>query len=41
MSARKVLLRLGTFLGIAYLLAGVVGVLWPRWDESATSDRVI
>jgi hypothetical protein len=41
MTARTVLYRLGTFLGIAYLLAGVVGFLWPRWDEAATSDRVV
>jgi hypothetical protein len=41
MTARTVLYRLGTFLGIAYLLAGVVGFLWPRWDEAATSDRAV
>ena len=34
--------RLGTFLGIAYLLVGVIGGFWPgHWDGSSTSDQVL
>ncbi len=41
-SAQKVLVVLGTVLGIVYLLAGIVGGAWPsHWEDSSTVDRVL
>ena len=37
----KALFALGWFAAAAYILAGVVGGLWPRWDEAASSDRIV
>jgi hypothetical protein len=41
-SAQKVLVVLGTVLGIVYLLAGIIGGAWPsHWEDSSTVDRVL
>ena len=38
----KALLALGTFTGIAYLIIGVAGAIWPgHWDEAAASDQIL
>jgi len=38
----KVLLGLGMFTGIAYLIVGVGGAIWPgHWDEAAASDQIL
>jgi hypothetical protein len=38
----KALRGLGTFTGVAYLIVGVVGAIWPgHWDEAAASDQVV
>lgn len=38
----RVLLWLGAFTGIAYLIIGVAGAIWPgHWDEAAATDQVI
>lgn len=37
---RKSVFRLGTFLGIVYVLAGVIGGVWSsHWEDASTSDR--
>ena len=38
---RRALVGLGTLTGIVYVIAGVVGGAWPRWDEAPASDQVI
>jgi di/tricarboxylate transporter len=36
----KALVVLGTTLAVIYVLAGIIGGLWPsHWDDSATEDR--
>jgi hypothetical protein len=36
------LLGLGMFTGIAYLVVGVAGAIWPgHWDEAAASDQIL
>ena len=38
----KALLGLGMFTGIAYLVVGVAGAIWPgHWDEAAASDQIL
>jgi hypothetical protein len=38
----KALRGLGMFTGVAYLIVGVAGAIWPgHWDEAAASDRII
>jgi uncharacterized membrane protein len=38
----KALLGLGMFTGIAYLIVGVAGAIWPgHWDEAAASDQIM
>ena len=38
----KALRGLGMFTGVAYLIVGVAGAVWPgHWDEAAASDRII
>ena len=38
----KALLGLGLFTGIAYLVVGVAGAIWPgHWDEAAASDQIL
>lgn len=38
----KALLGLGMFTGIAYLIVGVAGAIWPgHWDEAAASDQIL
>jgi hypothetical protein len=38
----KALLGLGMFTGIAYLIVGVAGAMWPgHWDEAAASDQIL
>jgi hypothetical protein len=38
----RVLLGLGTFTGVAYLIVGVAGAIWPgHWDDAAASDQVV
>ena len=38
----KALLGLGVFTGIAYLLVGVAGAIWPgHWDDAAASDQIV
>jgi hypothetical protein len=32
---------LGGFAAVAYLLAGIVGAIWPRWDEAPASDQIL
>ena len=36
------LLGLGMFTGIAYLIVGVAGAIWPgHWDAAAASDQIL
>jgi hypothetical protein len=36
------LLGLGMFTGIAYLIVGVAGAIWPgHWDDAAASDQIL
>ena len=38
----KALLALGLFAGLAYLVVGVAGAIWPgHWDEAAASDQIL
>jgi hypothetical protein len=38
----KALRGLGMFTGIAYLVVGVAGAIWPgHWDEAAASDQIV
>ena len=38
----KALLGLGIFTGIAYVIVGVAGAIWPgHWDEAAASDQIL
>jgi hypothetical protein len=38
----RVLLGLGAFTGIAYLIIGVAGAIWPgHWDEAAATDQIL
>jgi len=38
----QALLGLGMFTGIAYLVVGVAGAIWPgHWDEAAASDQIV
>jgi hypothetical protein len=42
MTVEKVLVVLGTFTGIAYLVIGVVGGLWSsHWEDASASDQII
>jgi hypothetical protein len=42
MTVEKLLVVLGTFTGIAYLLIGVVGGVWPsHWEDASASDQII
>jgi di/tricarboxylate transporter len=38
---RRALYSLGWFAAAAYVVAGVVGAAWPRWDEAAASDQIV
>jgi hypothetical protein len=38
----KALFRLGAFTGVAYLIVGVAGAIWPgHWDDAAASDQIL
>ena len=38
----RALLGVGMFTGIAYLIVGVAGAIWPgHWDEATASDQII
>jgi hypothetical protein len=38
----KTLLYLGGFAGMAYLVIGIVGALWPgHWDEASAADEIL
>ena len=38
----KALRGLGKFTGIAYLIVGVAGAIWPgHWDDAAASDQIV
>ena len=38
----KALRGLGTFTGVAYLIVGVAGAIWPgHWDDAAASDQIV
>jgi hypothetical protein len=38
----KALRALGMFTGIAYLVVGVAGAIWPgHWDDAAASDQIV
>ena len=38
----KTLLGLGMFTGIAYLIVGVAGAIWPgHWDDAAATDQIL
>ena len=38
----KALRGLGMFTGIAYLIVGVAGAIWPgHWDDAAASDQIM
>jgi hypothetical protein len=38
----KALFGLGMFTGVAYLVVGVAGAIWPgHWDDAAASDQII
>ncbi len=38
----KALRWLGMFTGVAYLIVGVAGAIWPgHWDDAAASDQII
>jgi hypothetical protein len=37
----KALRALGVFTGVAYLIVGVAGAIWPgHWDDAAASDQI-
>ena len=37
----KTLFWLGLFVGVAYLIVGVAGAIWPgHWDDAAASDQI-
>jgi di/tricarboxylate transporter len=38
---RRALFGLGWFAAAAYVLAGVVGGVWSRWDEASASDQIV
>jgi hypothetical protein len=41
-TVEKLLVVLGTFTGIAYLVIGVVGGLWSsHWEDASASDQII
>jgi hypothetical protein len=41
-TVEKLLVVLGTFTGIAYLLIGVIGGVWPsHWEDASASDQII
>jgi hypothetical protein len=38
----RALLGLGWFTGVAYLIIGVAGAIWPgHWDEAAATDQIL
>ena len=38
----KALRALGSFTGVAYLIVGVAGAIWPgHWDDAPASDQVM
>ena len=38
----KALRGLGMFTGVAYLIVGIAGAIWPgHWDDAAASDQVV
>jgi hypothetical protein len=38
----KSLFGLGFFTGIAYIIVGIAGAIWPgHWDDAAASDQII
>ena len=38
----KSLRGLGMFTGVAYLIVGVAGAIWPgHWDDAAASDQIV
>ena len=38
----KALRGLGMFTGVAYLIVGVAGAIWPgHWDDAAASDQIV
>ena len=38
----KALRWLGMFTGVAYLIVGVAGAIWPgHWDDAAASDQIV
>ena len=38
----KALRGLGMFTGVAYLIVGVAGAIWPgHWDDAAASDQFV
>ena len=38
----KSLFGLGTFAGVAYIIVGIAGAIWPgHWDDAAASDQII
>ncbi len=42
MDLEKLLVVLGTFTAVAYLLIGVIGGLWAsHWDDASASDQII
>ena len=41
MKVAKLLFGIGTVLGILFVLAGVVGGLWPRWDDAGAGDQIV
>jgi hypothetical protein len=42
MDLEKLLVVLGTFTAVAYLLIGVIGGLWAsHWDDASASDQIL
>lgn len=42
MTVEKLLVVLGTIVGVAYVLIGIVGGLWSsHWDEASASDQIL
>ena len=38
----RALLWLGAFTGVAYLVVGIAGAIWPgHWDDAAATDQII
>ena len=38
----KALLGLGMLTGVAYLIVGLAGAIWPgHWDDAAASDQIL